>query len=405
MDGKRFIRTIRLENILSYGPDRTELELQPLNVLIGPNASGKSNLIEALSLLESAPGNLQRPIEMGGGIREWLWKGQDDLPIATIEVTVEHPNQLSDIRYKLSFSETNLGGFKLQDETIEGTRNKNKNGEPPFYYQYNEGKSVLYSKDISKKSKWKQRSLEIDLSFEQSILSQFRDPVVFPELDYLSDQFKSIWFYREWDLGHYKPPRIPLPIDFPVSYLFEDASNLSLVLSTLLKNPELKEKIINYMKIFYPNSTDIGFEVKSGGVLMHLHERGLRHRVPATRLSDGTLRFLCLLTILLHPDPPSIICIEEPEGGLHPDIIPEVGKLLVDASSRSQIIVTTHSDILVDALSDFPESIIVCEKPEISTQLQRLDREEIEKWLSAYRGKENQLGTMWTNGEIGGNRW
>ena len=74
MDGKRFIRTIRLENILSYGPDSTEFELLPLNVLIGPNASGKSNLIEALSLLESAPSNLQRPIEMGGGTREWLWK-------------------------------------------------------------------------------------------------------------------------------------------------------------------------------------------------------------------------------------------------------------------------------------------------------------------------------------------
>ena len=88
MDGKRFIRTIRLENILSYGPERTELELQPLNVLIGPNASGKSNLIEALSLLESTPSNLQRPIEVGGGIREWLWKGQDDLPTATIENTV-----------------------------------------------------------------------------------------------------------------------------------------------------------------------------------------------------------------------------------------------------------------------------------------------------------------------------
>ena len=88
MDGKRFIRTIRLENILSYGPERTELELQPLNVLIGPNASGKSNLIEALSLLESTPSNLQRPIEVGGGIREWLWKGQDALPTATIENTV-----------------------------------------------------------------------------------------------------------------------------------------------------------------------------------------------------------------------------------------------------------------------------------------------------------------------------
>ena len=257
---------------------------------------------------------------------------------------------------------------------------------------------MLHAKDTSEgSSKWKQRSLEIDLSSEQSILYQLRDPEVYPNLHHLRNCFEGMWFYREWDLGHYKPPRIPLPIDFPESYLSENASNLSLVLNTLLKNPELKDKIVNYMKNFYPNSTDIDFEIKSGAVLMYLHEQGLRYQVPATRLSDGTLRFLCLLTILLHPEPPSIICIEEPEGGLHPDIIPEVGKLLVDASSRSQIIVTTHSDILVDALTDYPESIIVCEKTETSTQLQRVDRDEI--------GEEDQLGTMWTNGEIGGNRW
>ena len=402
MDGKRFIRTIRLENILSYGPNSTEFELLPLNVLIGPNASGKSNLIEALSLLESAPSNLQRPIEIGGGTREWLWKGQDDLPIATIEVTVEHPNQLSDIRYNLSFSETRLGKFKLQDERIEKTKNKKRNGEPPFYYQYREGKPVLYSKDHSS---WKQRSMEIDLSSEQSILSQFRNPVAYPELDNLRKEFGNISFYREWDLGHHKPPRIPISIDFPQDHLSESASNLSLVLSNLLKNPTLKELIMNHMKIFYPNIYDIGFEIRGRSLLMYIYEQGLRHRIPATRLSDGTLRFLYLLIILFHPEPPPIICIEEPESGLHPDILPEVAKLLVEASSRSQIIVTTHSDILVDALTDFPESIIVCEKLEASTQLQRLEREEIEKWLSAYRGKDDQLGTIWTNGAIGGNRW
>jgi len=78
------------------------------------------------------------------------------------------------------------------------------------------------------------------------------------------------------------------------------------------------------------------------------------------RLSDGTLRYLCLLTILCHPAPPPLICIEEPELGLHPDILPEVAKMLVDAASRTQLIVTTHSDILVDCLSDHPEAIVVC---------------------------------------------
>ena len=74
MEGARFLRSIRLENILSFGPG-VEFPLEPLNVLIGPNASGKSNLIEALSLLAAAPRDLQAPIRAGGGVREWLWKG------------------------------------------------------------------------------------------------------------------------------------------------------------------------------------------------------------------------------------------------------------------------------------------------------------------------------------------
>ena len=84
--------------------------------------------------------------------------------------------------------------------------------------------------------------------------------------------------------------------------------------------------------------------------------------MPATRLSDGSLRYLCLLTVLCHPDPPPVVCIEEPEMGLHPDAISEVAKLLVEASSRSQIFVTTHSDILIDALTEVPEAVIICER-------------------------------------------
>ena len=88
---KRFLRAIRLRNILSFGPDTTELELQSLNVLIGPNGAGKSNLIEAIGLLQSAPTNLLDPIRAGGGIAEWVWKGSDDTPVAEIEATVSYP--------------------------------------------------------------------------------------------------------------------------------------------------------------------------------------------------------------------------------------------------------------------------------------------------------------------------
>ncbi len=71
-------------------PDNAALELQPLNILIGANGSGKSNLIEAISLLQAAPRELIKPIVEGGGLREWLWKGAEGTPIATIEVGIEY---------------------------------------------------------------------------------------------------------------------------------------------------------------------------------------------------------------------------------------------------------------------------------------------------------------------------
>ena len=122
--------------------------------------------------------------------------------------------------------------------------------------------------------------------------------------------------------------------------------------------------------------------------------------VPATRLSDGTLRYLCLLAILCDPDPPPLICIEEPELGLHPDILPKLADLLVLTSQRTQLIVTTHSDILVDAMTDCPEVVVVCEKHERKTEMHRLKKEELTSWLAKYR-----LGQLWTRGQIGGTRW
>src|SRR5260370_1406959 len=77
------------------------------------------------------------------------------------------------------------------------------------------------------------------------------------------------------------------------------------------------------------------------------------------RLSDGTLRFLSLLTVLCDPDPAPLICLEEPELGLHPDIIRTIGELLVEASTRTQLIVTTHSSELISALGEVPESVVV----------------------------------------------
>ena len=116
--------------------------------------------------------------------------------------------------------------------------------------------------------------------------------------------------------------------------------------------------------------------------------------------SDGTLRYLCLLAILLHPNPPPFVAIEEPELGLHPDVLPLVGELLRNASKRCQLIVTTHSDVLIDSMTETPDVVLVAEKRSGITTLRRLDSEVLKPWLENYR-----LGTLWTRGDVGGTRW
>jgi predicted ATPase len=116
------------------------------------------------------------------------------------------------------------------------------------------------------------------------------------------------------------------------------------------------------------------------------------------RLSDGTLRFIALLATLLAPSLPPLVCIEEPELGLHPDVMTLIADLLVEASDRTQLIVTTHSDALVSVLTERPEAVIACERPGAGTTLRRLDRDRLACWLEKYR-----LGDLWRMGELGAN--
>ncbi|HUW31405.1 MAG TPA: AAA family ATPase, partial [Planctomycetota bacterium] len=152
------------------------------------------------------------------------------------------------------------------------------------------------------------------------------------------------------------------------------------------------------LSALYPGIEDFNVQFPVGWVQLFLEENSFS--IPATRLSDGTLRYLCLLAILCHPEPPPLVCIEEPELGLHPDVLSTLARLLIDASHRCQLIVTTHSDVLVDKFTEIPECVIVCEKHKGSTVMNRLDQERLHVWLEKY-----SLGQLWLQGELGGTRW
>ncbi len=388
------LREIKATNLLSFGPQSTPLELRPLNVLIGPNGSGKSNLLEAISLLRAAPTHLAAPVRDGGGIRDWIWKGTGTPgTTAMLDVTVENPAGKQPLHHAIWFTESSQK-FELVDEQIESGA-PDRSETPYFYYRFQQGHPIL-----GVPGQQERRIRREDASRDESILSQRKDPDQYPEITYLGQVYARIRQYREWSFGRFTVPRQPQKADQTNDFLESDCGNLGLVLNRLRRDPGAKRNILDNLKQLYGGIEDYDVSVEGGTVQVFFHETGLVSPVPATRLSDGTLRYLCLLAVLCNPSPPPLICIEEPELGLHPDIIPTLARLLKAASERSQLVVTTHSDILIDEFSDQPESVVVCEKSEGQTTMKRLDGQALEGWLQKYR-----LGQLWTQGEIGGVRW
>jgi len=280
----------------------------------------------------------------------------------------------------------------LVDERVENESPQREHDKPFFFYHYDHGRPVI---SVGKNERHLERE---DVEADQSILSQRKDPDQYPEITYLGKSYGRIRLYREWAFGRSTVPRRPQKADQPNDCLSEDFQNLGLVLNRLGREPEVKRRILENLGRLYGSIGDYHINIEGGTVQLFLHESGFA--IPATRLSDGTLRYLCLLTILCDPAPPPLICIEEPELGLHPDALPTVAGLLIDASHRTQLVVTTHSDVLVDELTEQPESVVVCEKDEGSTTMRRLERSELKNWLEKYR-----LGELWTRGELGGTRW
>lgn len=394
------ILSLTVQNLLSFG-EMTTVDLRPLNVLIGPNGSGKSNLIEVLGLLQSAPKELATAISNGGPIDDWLWKGAARTPTASIQVTVNRPAELQydnpkPLRYRLAFTKA---GFRFQithefveqDGPLADQRALDLGLLPPdFYYGYVKGSPLFMSKGEKLELRFE------DVNPQLSILAQRKDPEHYPEITYLGNLFAKFRIYRDWEFGGISVIREPCDAGLPNEYLEEDGSNLGVVLDRLLARPRVKRQILASLSAFYGNATDLRTNVEGGKVQTRLEEKHLNATIPLVRMSDGTIRWLALLAILLNPDPPPLVCIEEPELGLHPDMIHELAKLLAEASSRMQLIVTTHSDRLIEEFSETPEVVVVCEKENGSTTLRRLNADRLSPWL-----KEYSLGQLWTKGELG----
>jgi len=398
------LKSIRINRMLSFRD--VDLDLRPLNVLIGPNASGKSNLIEITALLQSTSRDLAGFIRQSGGITDWLWRGsnsENELGVnGRIEAILNVSQSLKPLRYVLEIAE-NAQRFEIVEEALENEHPDLGESEPHHYFRIREGRGAINRVDSGwgEEVRIRTRSLRPrDINPRQSILHEIRDPTLNPEISQVRRQFDSIRMYREWNMGRKSSIRKPQLTDAPNDFLHEDFSNLVLVLNQLQSTSAISE-IERSLAQFYDAYEQVGVGIHANTARLWIRESGLENVIPATRLSDGTLRFLALLVILCHPEPPPLVCIEEPELGLHPDVIPLIAELLTSASQRTQIVVTTHSKALIDALSDDPESVVVCERtPDFGSKFERLSETDLELWLERY-----QLGDLWQKGQIGGTRW
>ena len=394
------LRRLKVSGLLSFGPKGVDLPMAPLNVFIGPNGSGKSNLLEAIAFLRSTPSDLVEPIARRGGPTEFFWKGPDAPQTLHMEAVVDFMPSGGALQHVLRL--TNYGAFAaVTDERVEPLDAElRKDTSMAYRLSFEDG---MYDKDnpvpgapIHKVEPSFPPLTKISGRADPGA-SMLRFAAMQPELWHLKQLYESLYFYRNWSFGPDAPLRAPCSAHWPSHFLVEGGANLALVLSQFYGDHKLA--VLDALRSLYEGIADFRCPVTGGTVGLFLEEKGNR-AIPATLLSDGTLHYLCLLAVLLHPQPPPLICIEEPELGLHPDLLPTLSDLLLDASKRSQLVVTTHSDVLVDSLTDQPESVVICEKHQGETEMRRLDKADLSKWLDDYR-----LGDLWTSGELGGNRW
>ncbi len=380
MTVRMLLRKVKLENLLSFR--NTEVELRGLNVLIGANASGKSNLIEAIGLLQAAPVDLSAAILRLGGVRVVCSLAVPS-PVAAIECY-----GISDepLKYRLEFSEE-AEGFLIHRESLSLSAPDAVNGGEENYFRRVAG-TVSFGNEVSK------------IPSAQSIFELYKSPADPTPITRIGRWFEGIRIYREFLTTGDSRVRIGASTSTRKEFLHDGGGNLALVLLDMVFKG-LHEQIQAYLRRFCDRFNDVRIGLDGPIAKTYIEESGLLRPLVSWRLSDGTLKFLCLLAVLLQQELPPLICIEEPEVGLHPEAVQIVADALVQASERTQLIVTTHSEALIDALSDRPEDVLVTERDfDNSTQFRRLDKEQLSLWLERY-----SLGQLWRKGEIGGTRW
>ena len=377
------IKKITVQNFFSFGTEQAiELNLDT-NIFVGINGTGKSNFIRAIRLLQQGiKGNFEKVFshQWGGfsGAENLINPDAYEIKInynfdgvAMNKATKGSFGISPDVVYKITIIKTGLTSYKLSEEV--------NNSIEDF--------------DFIDSSKLNPNELilsQMKLVFSQApVLSLFRSAI---------EQI-SIYDYFDTSFGGEIRQLSPF---YSENQLLSDGKNLTALLSHLNGNSvKAYDKIIEEFKNVNQNFKELVFTTPiAGKSLLSLKEKNLDKAITIENISDGTLRYLLLLSIFYNPNRGSVVCIDEPEAGLHPDMINGIAKgIKYAAQNGTQMIIATHSPLLLNAFE--LEDLKIFEKDaDNQTVIKTKSEEDFPDWEGEFL-----TGQMWLRGELGGVRW
>lgn len=351
--------------------EELDLELEPLNVLIGANGTGKSNLIGAFRFLERVLSrNLQLTVAQAGGAERFLFHGSKRTKLLKLY-----------FRFGLNAYEANFvpaaDGLVLASELGHDFGYAQQRGIPDFAVSFASGAK------------------------ESGLLKEAEEPGA-RIARYVWDTVTGWRLYHFHDTSDSSPAKQVADVDDNRA-LRNDAANLPAFLYLLKETePAAYSQIVSHVKLAAPFFEDFVLEpsrLNPSKIKLEWRQTGSDAYFDAYALSDGTLRFICLATLLLQPHLPSLVLLDEPELGLHPYAIQLLSELLRSAAGRTQLLVATQSVTLLNQLD--PDHILIAEHDGTRTSVQRLrDRlsdERLRTWLADYA-----IGELWEKNVLGG---
>lgn len=343
-----------------------DFELSNLNVFIGSNGAGKSNLIEFFEVIKRIPDkNVNSFIMQNGGINDFFFQGRKNTE--KIEVNL----MFNDVQYSFNLLERSspAGTSFIDDEKMGSIQNIQ-----PIV-------GGIYSNELN------QADDEQALSIAGKTFTAIHENIKKWQIFHLNDTSKTASIRHTESVAD-------------DDYLRSDAANLAPFLLKLKNHfSESYQEIINAVKMVMPFFDDFKLDIKDFGKGKELNlawkQKGSDYPFSPFHLSDGSIRFIALATALLQPEPPSMIIIDEPELGLHPEAIHILAELIKDASKRTQLVVATQSPVLINNFE--VKDIVVVNRKNGASTFKRLNEDDFKVWLEDY-----SVGELWTKNVIAG---